>query len=340
MIDPGQIAHEILLKLRPELAHKIGMFGMQHGIFAPGEYDAEKLPLRDFFDYGGGVILGLAAGFDKNGYLMDKVQEYGFGWVEVGSITWEGGKGNKKPRLFRLKNEFGERSLLNRMGLNGDPAVEVCERLCRAKRPFAVNIAKTHNPKIVGDEAITDIQRTYREVVGFVEPEANVIYVVLNISCPNTTEGKTFEDNPESLDELLSAVAEFDGKRPILLKVSPTLTLEKAKKIVEIADDRVGGYICANTLPFEHPQYGRGGASGVLVQPYTLQTIKMFRELTKKIIIGCGGIESGVGMMRAERSGANLFQTVNGLVVGRNHGPSFAHRVLDEYCDLKKQEGN
>lgn len=336
----GQIAHEMLLKLPPELAHKIGMFGMQHGLFAPGKYDEEKLPLRGFFGYGMSNILGLAAGFDKNGHLMDKVQNYGFGWVEVGSITWEGGKGNKKPRLYRLKNEFGERSLLNRMGLNGDPAIEVCDRLRRAKRPFAVNIAKTHNPEIVGDKAIEDIVATYRTVVLAVEPKANVIWVVLNISCPNTTEGKTFEDNPESLDELLSGVVEVGGKRPIMLKVSPTLTLEKAKKIVDIAGDRVGGYICGNTLPMEHPKYGKGGASGRFVKPYALSTIEMFRKLSDKIIIGCGGIESGADMFEAEERGANLFQVVNGFVVGRNHGPRFAHRVLDEYCYLKKQGRN
>jgi len=341
MIDFGQIAHELLLKLPPETAHAIGKIGMRCGLFAPGRYkvtNPDGSNRTRLFDFELDNPFGLAAGFDKNGWLVDKVQEYGFGWDEVGSITWEGGKGNKKPRLFRLWDGMSPSKdmgcLLNRMGLNGNPADIVIERLKRAKNPFAVNIAKTHNPKIMGDKAIEDMCKTYKLVTDELDYSGKLIYVAINISCPNTSEGKTFEDD-KCLDNLLSALEECEGVRSRLLKLSPTLTQEKAERIVEVADDMVDGYICGNTKPTDHPKYGKGGVSGWRVRTNTLDLIKIIRALTDKVIIGCGGIETGTDILEMEGNGANLFQAFNGFVLGLERGPRFAHRVLNLYHYLK-----
>ncbi|MBI4089538.1 MAG: quinone-dependent dihydroorotate dehydrogenase, partial [Candidatus Levybacteria bacterium] len=201
---------------------------MKHKLLAPDEFKTEESK-TELFGVEINNPLGLAAGFDKNGELIDSALEYGFGYVEVGSVTYEGGKGNEKPRLFRLHKEKG---LLNRMGLNGDPAEIVAERLKTAKsKAFGVNIAKTHSPDILGDKAIADFVNSYKLLKSF------GIYTVINISCPNTREGRTFED-PASLRELLSAISEAGRVKPILLKLSPVIARadNKLTEVVSIAE--------------------------------------------------------------------------------------------------------
>src|SRR5205823_6386898 len=147
---------------------------------------------------------------------VDAAIEYGFGFVEVGSVTFRGGPGNPKPRMFRLD----DRTIMNRMGLNGDSAEIVAARLAQVKTPFfGVNIAKTHSPDILGDAAIEDICSSYRLLMSF------GMYTAINVSCPNTREGRTFED-PAPLSELLgalNAIRKDSTSPPLLVKLSPVL---------------------------------------------------------------------------------------------------------------------
>ncbi len=329
MLD--KIAHHLLLKLDPERAHSLGKLAMRWKIEAPGRYitkhkSSDKVverTLRTTLDN----PLGLAAGFDKNGELIDVAREYGFGFVEVGSVTYRGGKGNPKPRLFRLTDR---ESLLNRLGLNGKPAEEVAERLARAKSPFfGVNIAKTHDSQIVGDKAIEDIHSSYKLLKNF------GLYIVINISCPNTTEGKTFEDSPSALHELLDTLNEEESQKPILVKLSPTLTRDKLHEIMKITEDRVDGYVCGNTLPSGErkdilEQYGKGGISGAILREHALNLTGNVRLNTNKLIIGCGGISNAEQANKMKRLGANLIQAYTGFIY---QGSRFAHEInkgLDE----------
>ena len=147
--------------------------------------------------------VGLAAGFDKNAELVAFWAALGFGFAEVGSVTARPSAGNPRPRAFRLP---ADRALVNRMGLNNDGADAVAERLqtmdlARSERPLplGVNLAKTHDPAILGDAATEDFVTSFRRLA----PVAD--YVALNVSCPNTAEGKTFEE-PSAFDGLLTAV--------------------------------------------------------------------------------------------------------------------------------------
>src|SRR5437016_3084239 len=97
-----KLAHRALLQLPPELAHNIAKWGMRREWFAPGPYYAKKSP--ELFGIRLHNPLGVAAGFDKYAVLHDNAEKYGFGWIEEGSFTWEGGAGNKGKRLFRLSN--------------------------------------------------------------------------------------------------------------------------------------------------------------------------------------------------------------------------------------------
>lgn len=325
--------HWLLKQLPPELAHTIAKAGMKRGWSAPDAFPYIQERDISLFDIPISNRLGLAAGFDKNAELLDTFEDYGFGWLEIGSITWGGGPGNKKPRLFRVEGW----DILNRMGLNGRPASEIVGIL--EKRPsakFAVNITKTHNPNIVGDAAIRDVMLTYSLLKHY------GIYCCLNISCPNTKEGKTFEE-PESLKDLLLGIhsdPQFGNTtKPLVVKLSPTLSdqPEKLSKIISICEEnKVAGYETSNTLFQEHPQCGKGGRSGKGVLPKSLQLTHMVRQRTQKVIIGLGGIFTGSEMFLYKLAGADFFQAYNGFVRGPYAGPLFAHRVNSEYTELRR----
>ena len=319
-----RLAHLLLTLLDPERAHDIAVKGMLKRRFAPGPYEPEGKNPDVFKTHIFGTKInnpiGLAAGFDKNGLLVDVAEDYGFGWVEVGSVTYQGGQGNKRPRMFRV----GFRDVMNRMGLNGEPAWMVRERLlmCRSKA-YGVNIAKTHDPDIMGDAAIQDMAESYRLLSGL------GAYTVLNISCPNTSDGKTFED-PIALKELLSACVVHRRDRPLLLKVSPNIQMDDLDQILELSREfNLSGFICSNTLPWVHKKRGKGGRSGDAVRALSVSLARYIVNHTGHLVIGCGGIFSAVEVLQYQKSGCRLFQAYNGFVRGPNAGPRFVHKVLE-----------
>lgn len=310
---------KLLQKLSPEFAHDIAKVGMKMGLCASGELHSDQS--TELFGVKINNPFGLAAGFDKNAELVKTVTKYGFGWVEVGSITNKGGNGNPKPRMFRLEDGH---SVMNRMGLNGLPAWIIENRLRDCKHVhFAVNIAKTHDPEIVGDLAIDDMMRTYERFHDL------GIYNVINISCPNTKEGKTFEDLG-ALKELLDSfeyIRSFNS-RPMLLKLSPNFN--DFDGIVKLAADyEVAGFVACNTMPLEHKSNGRGGASGRYVKPSAISVVKSLRErMPDTVIIGCGGIFSAEDVIDYHMHGANFFQAYNGFVRGPHAGSDFVKQLM------------
>jgi dihydroorotate dehydrogenase len=302
---------------------------MYMGLRMPGKYMSSGETITLF----GYIIpnpLGLAAGFDKNGELPDVVQDYGLGWVEVGSVTLHGGLGNAKPRMFRIEGY----DILNRMGLNGVRAELVAHGLRRfAPNTLAVNIAKTNNPDIMGDMAIRDMVDSYKLLKGL------GLYTVLNISCPNTADGKTFEDH-SALRELLFGIKDAGVQGPLLLKLSPTLISSPTHLgqllIVALAHG-VDGFVLCNTYPYTHPRYGKGGASGSLVFSAMLDTVRFVRARTDKTIIACGGIFTPYELLTTKAAGADFFQAYNGFVRGPCAGVGFAHKILSGYEKITKE---
>ncbi len=325
-----RLAHWGLTKMDPEHAHEWARYGMTRRWFAPGRLTGDHLVKRVM---GQNVWnpLGLAAGFDKNGELVNVFDRYGFGFMEVGSVTLQGGPGNPKPRLFRVEYP----NVMNRMGLNGLPSVEVAQRLntlVAPHIPFGVNIAKTHSPDIMGDKAILDISECYRLMQGY------GFYTVLNISCPNTREGRTFEDI-EPLRELLSAIRSryAPAKIPLLLKLGPTawcglsgMPSPKLDQLLRLGEDyNIDGYVCCNTIPHTDPKYGKGGLSGESVRWRAKALLQAIRQrLRHRVLIGCGGVFEGQHVRDYLKCGADLVQAYNGFVRGPNAGPDFAWRVL------------
>jgi len=264
--------------------------------------------------------IGLAAGFDKNGEIPEIMEAIGFGFVEIGSITGNPSTGNPKPRAFRLPQD---RALINRMGLNNDGAKTIIKRLKNKKVsiPLGINIAKTHNPDIMGDAAIRDYVHSFNVAKRIAD------YITVNISCPNTTEGKTFEDT-NALDELLSALKIRDDARvvPTLIKFSSDLTKEHLMELLEVCENhRVHGYVACNTSSGRDglqtnkqtlEKIGRGGLSGRPIANKSVQIIGWISEATKgqKPIIGVGGVDSFETAHRMMLAGADLLQVYTGLL--------------------------
>lgn len=275
--------------------------------------------------------VGLAAGFDKNGSIINSIYALGFGFTETGSITAQASAGNPRPRMFRLPEDD---ALINRMGLNNDGAEIITRRIATTKRnfPVGINISKTHDPAIAGNKAVEDYLHSFR----LAEPAAD--YITINISCPNTREGKTFEE-PEALTQLL---AEIDRQRsdyqlPVLVKVSADVDESHLKTIADIAlEYNMDGFVAVNTSTDRNglnsnPQYldkiGNGGLSGIPVYRKMLNKTELLRSHCgdKPLIISVGGINSAQKVLDCRNAGANLVQVYTSLVY---EGPFLVHKMI------------
>ncbi len=284
--------------------------------------------------------VGLAAGFDKNATLAEFCNALGFGFREVGSITAKPSSGNPKPRLFRIPEDNG---LINRMGLNNDGADIIQKRIQSASDKPGVNIAKTHDPKIEGQAAIDDYVYSFNKLA----PVAR--YITVNVSCPNTAEGKTFE-SPETLEELLSALSaeRTDTTPPVFIKFSADLDQRTLAQLLQITEDHnVDGYVCCNTStdraslatsPNQLHDIGKGGISGRPVHRKSCEMLKFIREQTPspRILTGVGGISSAEDAQELIASGADLVQLYTGLVY---EGPGLVRRIQKGLISLMENYG-
>jgi len=326
-----RLVRPLLFRLDAEAAHGWSVRAARLGQAAPAvvralfpRADARLAQTVWGLDFASPV--GLAAGFDKNAALVRFWATLGLGFAEVGSVTARPSAGNPRPRAFRLPDD---RALVNRMGLNNEGAEAVAARLATTPRPpgfvLGVNVAKTHDPAILGDAGVED----FRQSVAALLPHAD--YLALNVSCPNTAEGKTFE-TPDALDALLAAVmAEAGASRPpILVKWSPPavdgVDVGAVDELVAIARGHgVDGFIATNTAADRDglatdtdrlDAIGRGGLSGrPLAARATALTRHLFRTTDGRVpIIGVGGIDSAEAAYARIRAGASLVQVYTGLV--------------------------
>ncbi len=295
--------------------------------------------------------IGLAAGFDKNAHLINFWPRVGFGFAEVGSVSFRASRGNPKPRAFRLPLD---RALINRMGLNNEGAERIAERIGHRGMyhpfPLGINLAKTHDPAIVGEEAVIDYVESFRLLGG----AAN--YIALNISCPNTADGKTFED-PVSLDallkEIMAARDEVNPRVPILVKMSPPLSDRVVfdsllEEVVSVClEHQVHGFIASNTAADRNglltddqtlERIGPGGMSGPPLAKRSNRMIRYLYDRTggKLPIIGVGGVESAETAYEKIRAGASLVQLYTALVY---EGPGLIKRIKKDLVKLLLEDG-
>jgi len=267
--------------------------------------------------------VGLAAGFDKNAVLYNELAHFGFGFIEIGTVTPKGQVGNPKKRLFRLKSDQG---IVNRMGFNNEGLEAAIEQLKKNKGKLIIggNIGKNTNT------APEDYTKDYLECFKALHPYVD--YFVLNVSCPNVGSHAKLTDK-DYLEELISAVQKenkaLSGRaqsRPILLKIAPDLNEMQLDEIIElVATTKIDGVIASNTSidrsnlkadPKRLLEIGNGGLSGQPIKDKSTQVIKYLANKSGKAfpIIGVGGIHSAQDALEKIEAGADLIQIYTGFI--------------------------
>ena len=264
--------------------------------------------------------VGLAAGFDKNAVLFNELADFGFGLIEIGTVTPKAQVGNPKKRLFRLKDDQG---IINRMGFNNDGVAAAIENLKKNKGKVIIggNIGK--NTDIPNSQYTEDYCSVFKELHPYVD------YFVLNVSCPNVGSHAKLQDK-DYLLELIAAVQQLNNaeaiQRPILLKIAPDLNHQQLDEIIElVAETKIDGVIASNTstdrtgLKASQAQLeaiGNGGLSGKPIKAKSTETIKYLANNSNKAfpIIGVGGIHSAEDALEKIAVGADLVQVYTGFI--------------------------
>jgi dihydroorotate dehydrogenase len=274
--------------------------------------------------------VGLAAGFDKNAVLYNELANFGFGFIEIGTVTPKGQLGNPKKRLFRLKDDQG---IINRMGFNNDGVEEAIKNLKKNKHKVIIggNIGKNTETKL--EDYTQDYLDVFKELHPFVD------YFVLNVSCPNVGSHAKLSDK----DYLLELITEcqnqnnlFKIKKPILLKIAPDLNNSQLDEIIElVAETKIDGVIASNTSTTRDnlnvskerlQEIGNGGVSGQPIKDQSTQVIKYLADTSNKSfpIIGVGGIHSAEDALEKLNAGADLVQIYTGFIY---EGPGLIKKI-------------
>lgn len=351
----------LLFRMNPEFVHrwtvKLGRI-FSRSVLACGVvkqmYGAEwnSLGVKAFgLDFNNPI--GLAAGFDKQGELSGIISSIGFGHMEVGSISLMPWPGNPSPTLLRLPDDRG---LINRLGLNSDGARVVEMRLQKkcTHIPIGINLVKTPDPNIFGEKAIEDYLESVSRFYSFGD------YITLNLSCPNTVDGKCFEDiellNPflSHLRQLRSTLETATGYKAFLVKLSPDLDDSNLERLVDISlQYGIDGFVIGNTTSRRTglktaqdklDKFGPGGLSGYPLKKYIEQMIdKVFTQTSGQVpIVACGGVGCDPNQDPARevweylKRGATLVQMYTGLVY---QGPSLVRRINKGLVSILHAEG-
>jgi len=278
--------------------------------------------------------VGLAAGFDKDAVAFAQMLGFGFGFVEVGTLTPRPQSGNPRPRLFRLAED---RAVINRMGFNNKGQAAALARLEKRDRRrgiVGVNIGANKDSR----DRIADYAAGVRSMLGVAD------YLAVNVSSPNTPGLRELQDGG-ALAELLAAVTEARGAGPpVFLKVAPDLERRQVDAIVRAAtSNKVDALIVGNSTVGRpalrsSQRFEAGGLSGAPLKALALERLGDFRRASGGALplIACGGIENGVDALARIRAGASLVQLYTALVY---EGPGLAERINAELRRLLAIEG-
>ena len=283
--------------------------------------------------------VGLAAGFDKNALLYNELANFGFGFIEIGTVTPVSQEGNPKKRLFRLKADQG---IINRMGFNNKGLEAAIEQLKKNKEKVIIggNIGKNTNT------SPEDYTKDYLVCFNGLHPFVD--YFVLNVSCPNVGSHAKLTDKDyleELIREVQTANKNHNTQKPILLKIAPDLNTIQLDEIIElVAETKIDGVIASNTSVSRDglktskealETIGKGGLSG---QPIKDKSTKVIEYLAKKShkafpIIGVGGIHSAKDALEKIEAGADLVQIYTGFIY---EGPQLIKAINKTLIKKKK----
>jgi len=323
-----------LFKLDPEVAHDLAIQALKFKHIPKNYFEVnnENILASKVFNINFNNPIGLAAGFDKSAEVYNSIFKFGFGFVEVGTVTPRKQFGNPKPRVFRLEKD---KALINRLGFNNDGMEIIRKRILKNKPEniLGINIG----PNKDTDDKIKDYKECLSSLVNLGS------YITINISSPNT-EGLRNLHNKDSLTVLLSEIRSVvkskNIKKPLLIKISPDLVEKNISEIIElISKFNINGLIISNTTDqnrsdlLDLKKNEKGGLSGKPLRAISNKLIKTFyREVKGKIpIIGVGGVNSGQDVFDKMTSGASLIQLYTGLVY---EGPLVVKKIKSELIEI------
>ena len=314
----------VLHRLDPERAHDLAIAALRTGLLPPTPGRQPPSLQTEVFGLRFPAPVGLAAGFDKSVEVVEPLFRLEFGFVEVGTLTPQPQQGNPKPRLFRLPDEH---ALTNHMGLNNCGFDEAERRLRSIKdKNGIVGVSLGSNTNTL--DKIAD----YVEGVARFHELAD--YLVLNLSCPNTADGRSLQETG-ALEQLLQRINDKRvNKTPLLLKIAPDISAQQERAIAELAvNDMADGLVISNTQPVE-----RGGLSGrPLFTPSTRQLSRMYAMTRGQVpLVGVGGVFTAEDAYAKIRAGASLVQIYTALVY---KGTGVVERIHAGLARLLERDG-
>ena len=333
------VLRPFLFKLDPETTHDLAIKSLKFNYLPRKMFEVEDEQILNIELLGKNFPnpIGLAAGFDKSGEVYNSLLKFGFGFIEIGTVTPLKQFVNPKPRIFRIEDDS---ALINRLGFNNDGIEIIKNRIKSEKKKgvVGINIGPNKNTKDQKNDFCIGLKNFF-DIAD---------YITVNISSPNTEGLRDFHDQ-EKLEDLLLALNKIKSENkiniPLLLKISPDI---KDNQISEIADtaiiNDISGIILTNTTNSNKDKLisdfkkEEGGLSGEPLQQISTNMIKKFyKQLNGKIpIIGVGGVNSGKSAYEKIIAGASLLQLYTGLVY---KGPSIVKNIKKELIQILKVEG-
>ncbi len=319
-----QIFKTLAFKLDPEVAHEYTLKALENfkqvskWSFPPIHTSLKKYSLKS------GLLkwnfpVGIAAGLDKDARVIDFFHHLKVGGLEIGTVTPKAQQGNPKPRIWRYPEQM---SLRNAMGFPNEGSSRILENLKKSSHShlcLGVNIGKNKE---------TSVEKTAAEYASLYETfHAYANYVAINISSPNTTGLREFQE-AKALSAILQAIDKKET--PILVKIAPDLSENQISEIVKVCfDNKADGIIATNTTKIE--SMGPGGVSGRLLTEKSFKVQEQVLSLTKGeenfSFIGVGGFENFEQVKAYWKMGGRLLQIYTSFVY---QGPQFFYQVKKE----------
>jgi len=329
--------HKIISLLPPETSHKVAMFSLKvarHVPFARAIIRLFHLPnsngmSRELFGIKFPNPVGLAAGFDPNGEYFNDLANFGFGFIEIGSLTPKPQMGNETPRLFRIPSE---KALIHRMGT------------CNNGVRYAIEQIKKHHPRVVIGANVTrntatSIENAYKDYEKCVAMMYDFVdFFVLNVSYPDSHDSTGLHDI-YTISQIVDSVMDIrrynDESRPVLLKISHGLTKSQLDEIIDLAlmsgvDGIVAGNAAADRANLDAlslKKIGEGAMSGAPLFESTLETVRYINQKSGGIlpVIASGGIMTPEQAGQMLNAGASLVEVYSGFVY---NGPDFVRKTI------------
>ena len=330
----------ILFRFNPETAHNIlfkCLAVLRHIPFAQSIiraiYKKESPALeKEVFGIKFPNPVGLAGGLDKNGEFYNDMANFGFGFVEIGSLTPLPQDGNPKPRCVRIP---GDKAIINRFGINNKGVKNAVEHLKKVRPEVIVAANISKNTTSINEDAAKDYEKSFGLLYDFVD------MFVVNVSCPNVVGLTSLQDISflgEIVDKLLDLRMYYDNYKPVLLKVSPDLAHQQLDEIIDYClRSGIDGIVAGNTTRSREgitsiskekiEAIGNGGMSGAPVHNKNLELVRYInrRSEGKLPIIGVGGIMSPQQAKAMLDAGASLVEIYSGFIF---EGPALIKNII------------